>query len=218
VGSPVTWEYVVSNTGNVPLDNVSVSDDQGVAVSCPKDTLAPGESMTCTGNGVAQLGQYANLGTATGEWMGMTVEDSDPSHYFGMTGRMSGGGSIFTAEGTRVTHGFVLWFDSGRGPNNLQVNWGKGHKFRLDELTSAECYDDSGIDAGQPYAVFDTYRGTGVGKYNGVHGAAIEWVFTDAGEPGKEDTAEITIWDPSGVIVLSVAGVLDKGNHQAHNE
>ena len=52
-GDPVTWTYIVTNTGNVPLTNVTVTDDQGVAVSCPADTLAPGDSFTCTANGVA---------------------------------------------------------------------------------------------------------------------------------------------------------------------
>ena len=42
--SLVSWTYVVTNTGNEPLNNVDVVDDQGVPVSCPQDTLAPGAS------------------------------------------------------------------------------------------------------------------------------------------------------------------------------
>ncbi len=83
VGEPVTWEYVVTNTGNVQLTGIVVTDSQGVAVSCPTDTLAPGESMTCTASGVAVAGQYENLGTVTGNYDGMQVSDADPSHYFG---------------------------------------------------------------------------------------------------------------------------------------
>jgi hypothetical protein len=83
VGDPVTWTYLVTNIGNVALTNVTVTDDQGVAVTCPKTTLQPGESMTCTAQGVAEAGQYANLGTAEGEGGGITVSDTDPSHYFG---------------------------------------------------------------------------------------------------------------------------------------
>jgi uncharacterized repeat protein (TIGR01451 family) len=83
-GDPVTWTYEVTNLGPVALHNVTVSDDRGVAVSCPKSTLAAGESMTCTGSGIAVLGQYANVGTATGTSPdGVTVSDSDPSHYYG---------------------------------------------------------------------------------------------------------------------------------------
>jgi hypothetical protein len=84
VGDPVNWSYVVTNIGDVPLSNVSVDDDQGVVVTCPQDTLAVGESMTCTASDTAQAGQYANLGTACGlSDAGTEVCDEDPSHYFG---------------------------------------------------------------------------------------------------------------------------------------
>ncbi|WP_305046482.1 DUF7507 domain-containing protein, partial [Geoalkalibacter sp.] len=83
VGSPISWTYVVTNTGNVDLINVMVTDDQGVAVTCPKTTLVVGESMTCTANGLAMEGQYANIGTATGYYNDMPVSDTDPSHYYG---------------------------------------------------------------------------------------------------------------------------------------
>ncbi len=92
VGAPVTWSYDVTNTGNVTLTSVMVTDNQGVTVNCPADfggdggglpktTLAVGESMTCTASGTAMPGQYSNIGTATAT--GSTVTDSDPSHYFG---------------------------------------------------------------------------------------------------------------------------------------
>ena len=88
VGSPVQWTYIVKNTGDVALKNVTVTDDKGVAVSCPKTVLQPGESMTCTGSGTATAGQYRNVGTATGTpaaSCGAAVSDSDASHYFGAT-------------------------------------------------------------------------------------------------------------------------------------
>jgi predicted secreted protein len=84
VGAAVTWTYEVTNTGDVPLSDVRVTDDKGVAVSCPKDALAVGESMDCTGHGVAEACQYANLGTATGTPPNAPdVSDFDMSHYFG---------------------------------------------------------------------------------------------------------------------------------------
>ncbi|NJM42486.1 MAG: hypothetical protein HC853_17980, partial [Anaerolineae bacterium] len=55
-GSTVTWTYIVSNTGNTALVNVSVSDDVIGAVTCPQNTLAVGESMTCTMTGIAISG------------------------------------------------------------------------------------------------------------------------------------------------------------------
>src|SRR6185436_10756212 len=86
VGAPVLWEYFVTNTGNVRLTDIQVTDDQGVAVSCPQTALDPGQAMTCTGHGTARLGQYRNVGTATGrDSQGNQVTDSDPSHYLGVT-------------------------------------------------------------------------------------------------------------------------------------
>jgi hypothetical protein len=83
-GAPVLWEYVVTNTGGSRLTQISVEDDQGVQVTCPRDALDPGESMTCTGQGTAVACQYENLGTATAQTpSGASVSDGDPSHYFG---------------------------------------------------------------------------------------------------------------------------------------
>jgi hypothetical protein len=127
--------------------------------------------------------------------------------------RMTGGGK-FTDGTTTVTHGLVLHCDASRSPNNLEVNWGD-NSFHLETLMSASCTDRPGIDAGQPRAGFDTYVGTGSGRLNGVSGATAEWTFTDAGEPGGNDTARIHILDHNGVTVLDVTGSL-KGNHQAH--
>jgi hypothetical protein len=83
VGSPVAWTYEVRNTGTMALTSVVVSDDRGVPVTCPQAALAVGQSMTCTGSGVATLGQYRNVGTVTANWSGGQVTDSDPSHYLG---------------------------------------------------------------------------------------------------------------------------------------
>lgn len=47
-GQPITYTYVVTNTGNVILRNVTVTDTRWGPVDCPRTTLVPGESMTCT--------------------------------------------------------------------------------------------------------------------------------------------------------------------------
>ena len=140
-------------------------------------------------------------------------------------GRMTGGGSVFTAAGTRVTHGFQIHCIAPEGaapiePNNLQVNW-KGNRFHLTQLTRGECSNSPLIDSGQPPAPFEVYRGAGTGRYNGEPGATADWRFTDAGEPGTSDTAWFVIKDATGKTVLRVrtqatAPTLDRGNHQAH--
>jgi uncharacterized repeat protein (TIGR01451 family) len=82
-GSAVAWTYAVTNPGPETVTGLSVTDDQGVVVSCPQTTIASGETVTCTGNGTAQAGQYANVGTATATLpLGGVVSASDLSHYF----------------------------------------------------------------------------------------------------------------------------------------
>lgn len=84
VGESITWEYIVQNTGNVELTNIAVVDDQGVIVTCPKTTLASGESMTCTGAGIAEQGQYENGATASGKRGGNTYYTEEKlGHYYG---------------------------------------------------------------------------------------------------------------------------------------
>ena len=85
VGNTVTWSYVVTNAGTIPLTGVAVVDDKGVVVTCGSvTTLAVGQTLTCTGTGVATLGQYSNIGKVTANSASGAVDDSDPSHYLGV--------------------------------------------------------------------------------------------------------------------------------------
>ena len=136
-------------------------------------------------------------------------------------GWMTGGGSVFTKDVGRVTHGFELHCDASQVPNNLEVNWGEGkrgaNKFHLTELTWARCLDFPLIDEVPPVAGFDTYVGFGKGRLNGEPGATILFGFTDEGEPGKNDRATMVIRDADGNVVLTVLPAkLQNGNHQAH--
>ena len=83
-GDPINWTYKVTNTGDVTLSNVVVTDSKGATVSCPKTTLLAGELMTCTASGTAIEGQYVNQGTAEGYYESIKASDVDLSHYFGI--------------------------------------------------------------------------------------------------------------------------------------
>ena len=81
-GDPVVWEYRLTNTGSEDLYGVWVFDDQEGTI-CSLTILAVGQVYSCTKEGVARAGSYANLGTVFGYGSISMVEDSDWSHYEG---------------------------------------------------------------------------------------------------------------------------------------
>src|SRR4029077_6935296 len=127
--------------------------------------------------------------------------------------------------GTRVTHGFELHCSLPAQSNNLEINVHKQNggdgkagdsNFKLTNLASVGCYNDPSISPKQKNVGFDTMVGSGAGTYNGVS-STVDFVFTDAGEPGTGDFAKITI-HTGNTIVLAIAGTLTNGNQQAHND
>jgi hypothetical protein len=138
-------------------------------------------------------------------------------------GRMTGGRNL-RVDGAHVrasSGGFTIHCDITLS-NNIQVSWPGGNKWHLDKpITSAICIDDPLYDPTPPEAPFDTFIGEGIGKLNGVDGAAIKFTFIDDGEPGRDDYMKIEIWDvgttPESDPPLKVfEGNLDGGNIQAH--
>ena len=115
VGNKVTWTYVITNTGAETLYGVYVYDEQEGHVDCPKRTLRPGQSMTCTLHGRAMAGQYANEAWVTGWADDGMVTDSDWSHYKGVDGYgeyPAGNGPAVDLE--KATNGRDA--DTGAGP------------------------------------------------------------------------------------------------------
>ncbi|WP_312370714.1 hypothetical protein, partial [Stenotrophomonas sp.] len=78
VGDVVSYSYLVTNTGNVTINSLSVSDDKIASVSCPVSTLAPTASTTCTASYTItqadlDAGSVTNLATANGTPTGGTL-------------------------------------------------------------------------------------------------------------------------------------------------
>jgi len=56
IGEIVTRSFVVTNTGTVSLTEVQVTDDMIGPITCPGDTVLPGETLTCA------VTQYTRMG------------------------------------------------------------------------------------------------------------------------------------------------------------
>lgn len=87
VGDTVTFDYLVTNTGNEPLVDLAVTDDRGVVVTCPHAELGRRQVVACSGTAEAVDGPYTNVGTATaiGADSGETAPSAqDSAHYTGV--------------------------------------------------------------------------------------------------------------------------------------
>ena len=78
VGQVVNYSYLVTNTGNVSISGITVTDDRIPSVSCPVTTLAFAASTTCTGSYTItqadlDAGSVTNLATVNGTPAGGTL-------------------------------------------------------------------------------------------------------------------------------------------------
>jgi len=105
---------------------------------------------------------------------------------------MTGAGTVDSSYG-RSHHVFRNSVcGSDRFPD-LKVQWDGGNRFDLTSYSSPLMCIDTAFDEGNPRAGFETIVGQGTGVLNGVSGATASFRFTDAGEPGRDDRATITI-------------------------
>jgi uncharacterized repeat protein (TIGR01451 family) len=91
--SAPVYKFVVTNTGNVTLGSISLSDspviasffsDQPLTTACSiPSTLAAGGSITCYGSLAWAAGQQTDTATASGTFSGTTYSDTDDANYFG---------------------------------------------------------------------------------------------------------------------------------------
>jgi uncharacterized repeat protein (TIGR01451 family) len=122
-GQTITYTYVVTNTGNVTLDPVSLIDDKlGAITSCTPvlSPLAPGATSTCTAThvttqGDVDAGGVTNAATATGDPPTGPPETSPPSTVDvpaetapGIGVVKSASPATFSAPGTTITYTYVV--------------------------------------------------------------------------------------------------------------
>jgi len=113
-GSPVTWTYTVTNTGNVALAGVQVTDNRpGVTpVYQSGDANRNGqldlaEIWIYTAAGTAYAEAYTNIGTATGTDATGTVltpvTSEEPDRYFGVQPGIRSSRRPMVTTTTRIT-------------------------------------------------------------------------------------------------------------------
>ena len=121
-GELVTYTYVVTNTGNVTLTAVNVSDPMpGLsAVDCPVSTLAPSAQVTCTATYTTtqadvDAGFVRNTATATGTPPSGLPNPTSPAFALVIAVRTPAIGVVkqasiasFSAPGTQVTYTYVV--------------------------------------------------------------------------------------------------------------
>jgi hypothetical protein len=110
VGKMVRFRFVVTNSGNVTLNNITLTDNKFSlpGASFPA-SLAPGGSFEYTLTGISALaGQHSNTATATGTYGQQVVSDTDKGHYFGSVTVTP---SIRVKKHVSVDKG-VTWYDA----------------------------------------------------------------------------------------------------------
>jgi hypothetical protein len=136
-----------------------------------------------------------------------------------LEGRMTGGGVKATGDnGEIVTFGLTLHCDILLS-NNLEVNW-QGHQWHIAKpIVSSKCSNEPNIAPPPPVSPIDTFEGTAFGRLDGVGNSLIKFRFQDAGEPGNDDTVEITIYQPGSLVNVALhitAQKISVGNWQMH--
>lgn len=122
VGEIIDYSFLVSNTGNVSLSNITVTDPlPGLSpIACPGDTLAPGAEMTCTATYTVtqedvDAGMIENTATVTGQPPGGLPPPSDegsttfpPDQNSGISIEKSGSGPDPLTVGATIEYSFVV--------------------------------------------------------------------------------------------------------------
>ena len=111
VGQSIPYTYVVTNTGNLALTGVSVTDNRN-SVSCPSSTLAIGANETCTGSYTvtqADLSAGSITNTAAAHATG-PIAAASPAAQVTVTGGACAPPAITSADAVTATAGTAFSF------------------------------------------------------------------------------------------------------------
>ena len=191
-GSTLTFTYVVTDTGDVPLANVVVTDDKlGPITSFTGDTNANGlldltETWTYTQTATALAGQQTNVGTVTGQDVNTltTVTDDNPANYFGDAPALPPPTSDFDADNKSD----LLW----QGDNGTAAMW-------LMDGTNTTF-----VGAAGPFNPGPSWEIKGTGDFNGDGKSDIIW-------QGDDGTAAMWLMDGTNTTFAGAVGPFNPG-------
>jgi uncharacterized repeat protein (TIGR01451 family) len=116
VGSVITYDYVVTNTGTVPLAGpVTISDDRTTATCPPTASLAPAASITCTGTYTItqadiDAGSVTNTATASADGTTSAPDSATVTAALGpsLTLAKSASTATYAAVGDVIAYQFIV--------------------------------------------------------------------------------------------------------------
>jgi LPXTG-motif cell wall-anchored protein len=82
-GTDPEYKYVITNTGDIGLTDLTLTDDVLGTITLSGTTLAAGDTMTAYDTGTWGEGLRTNIATVTGYYEEMDYSDTDPANYTG---------------------------------------------------------------------------------------------------------------------------------------
>ncbi|MBR1179841.1 hypothetical protein JQ617_38145 [Bradyrhizobium sp. KB893862 SZCCT0404] len=208
INDPVVWTYTVTNTGNVALSNVTVTDDHlgvtptfdHVVLGNNDAILDPGEVWVFTATGTVvdtsllPGGVYTNVGTASGTYQGQVFTAQDPSSYVS-------GGPVETVDLT-LTKDTLCLDDQGQPEHSIgaggtilsgsPIEWVYTLTNPVDSPAGPPVTNvtltDTITDAAHPLGITVTIYGNGQLDPNGDLAALGYTVDTNFGDVGSDKT------------------------------
>ena len=202
VGTALHYQFVVTNSGTVPLTGVHLDDPVVGPVSCPSSTLTPGQTQTCTGTYTVtgadvSRGYVHNVAIAAGSDDGATIRSPEAefdvpiarSEVLELTKKVDDAQPYLPGE--TATYQYVVTNTSGQEVNDIVVH--------DDRLTGVTCESRSLTPAGTAGAATTctgqytvTPSDAGIGHViNTAHAVGVGADGTNVTSP--PDTAEIVV-------------------------
>ena len=117
------FKFLVTNTGNATLTNITLTDTDFGTITIPTTSLNPGNSFEVILTGTWAAGQHSNTATVNGVHNNINYSDSDPAHYYGTTASID-------IKKYISTDGGVSWEDA-NFPPGPSLNTGTNPKFKF---------------------------------------------------------------------------------------